>query len=494
MFTDTETLHAGHEHMWRARARRWGLLPVARMTLPLPLPIAGGADGLALDQGPEAEALPNAVEPETEAEEVGEREGEDPTGRYLSEIGRTRLLTAAREVEIGRRIEAGHRELSRGLASIPVAVRRLAALAERVRRRQVPLEELIVFPEGEPTPARVRAVMAALGRLTRLAKDRRARARAALPDVLAGLPLRPALLEQLLEELADAGRRMEALRAAPRTAAGTRELRALQTRIGASGPELRRRLAVMQEQTRRVQEAKRQMIEANLRLVVSIAKRYVRSGVPLLDLIQDGNIGLIKAVDRFQYRRGFKFSTYATWWIRQAITRSIADRSRLIRIPVHLSDTLRRLKRARETLTATLGREPADDELARHLQLPASKVRLLLEVPAPPLSLQTPIGEESGTTLADFIQDTELPPTDREVLTRERVVHLERALGVLSERERDVLRLRFGLGAEREHTLDEIGARFSLTRERIRQIETQALAKLRRLGRQAGLRSLIEAS
>jgi RNA polymerase primary sigma factor len=229
--------------------------------------------------------------------------------------------------------------------------------------------------------------------------------------------------------------------------------------------------------------------------VVSIAKRYVRSGVPLLDLIQDGNIGLMKAVDRFQYRRGFKFSTYATWWIRQTITRSIADRSRLIRIPVHLSDTLRRLKRARETLTATLGREPSADELARHLRLPASKVRLLLEVPAPPVSLQTPIGdEESGTKLADFIQDTELPSTDREVLTRERVLHLERALGALSERERDVLRLRFGLGTEREHTLDEVGARFSLTRERIRQIETQALAKLRRLGRPAGLQSLIEAS
>jgi RNA polymerase primary sigma factor len=427
--------------------------------------------------------------------ETEERSPEDLTRRYLSEIGKIKLLTAAGEVEICRRIETAQRELSRALASVPMTLRELAALAERVRCQQLPLEHLIVFPEGEPSPARVRAVRAALGRLARLARRRGARARAELLDLVAGLPLRPAVVEQLLEELVAAGRRMGELQTMSRTAAGIRELRALQARVGLPRAERRQLLARLQEQSRDVREAKRQMIESNLRLVVSIAKRYLRSGVPLLDLVQEGNVGLLKAVDRFQYRRGFKFSTYATWWIRQSITRGIADRARLIRVPVHLHDTLRLVLRGRDTLRATLGREPTADELARHVRLPESKVRLVLDVPAPPVSLETPIGDaDNGTQLGDFLRDTQLPATDRDLLVREQVRHLERALGALSPREREVLRLRFGLGTEREHTLDELGARFSLTRERIRQIEQQALAKLRRLPRQADLRSLIGAS
>jgi RNA polymerase primary sigma factor len=242
-----------------------------------------------------------------------------------------------------------------------------------------------------------------------------------------------------------------------------------------------------------VREAKRQMIEANLRLVVSVAKRYLWSGVPLLDLIQDGNIGLIKAVDRFQYRRGFKFSTYATWWIRQAITRGIADRARTIRIPVHLVEVLSRLRRTRGLMIQELAREPTASELARRLRIPVAKVRALLEVPAEPLSLETPVGEDDGSELGDFLKDTQAAAPDATVAAKEAVAHLDRALGVLSDKERQILRLRFGLGAEREHTLEEIGARFGLTRERIRQIETKALGKLRRLPG-PGMRGLIEAS
>jgi RNA polymerase primary sigma factor len=481
------TASTSDDRLWPDRARRWGLVPVTRLRLPLV--IAGSADGVGLlDEGQE-------IAERRTREEEPVREAEDPTRRYLAEVGKTKLLTAATEVEIGKRIEAGQVELRRALGSVPMSVRKLAGLAGRALRREMALEELIVFPEAEPTAARIRTVRSALGSVARLAKRRSGRAHAALRDVLAELPLRPSLVEDLVEEVAEADRRWDALQAAPRTAANTRERRALQARIGVPPPEFRRLLTAMQAERARVQEAKRQMIEANLRLVVSIAKRYVRSGVPLLDLIQDGNIGLMKAVDRFQYRRGFKFSTYATWWIRQSITRGIADRARMIRIPVHLTEMLNRVMRARERLMQTLGRDPTAEELARRLRMPASKVGALLEAPRAPVSLQMPIGEEdNGTELGDFIEDMQLPPADQEVIGHESGERLERALDALSEREREVLRLRFGLGREREHTLDEVGMRFSLTRERIRQIEMKALAKLRRLPARDGLHSLIDVS
>ncbi|HXU91235.1 MAG TPA: sigma-70 family RNA polymerase sigma factor [Methylomirabilota bacterium] len=452
---------------WQRRAQRWGLMPVTRLRVPLI--IAGGTGGV------------DVLEEETVEERARDervREAEDPTRRYLIEIGKTRLLTAANEVEIGRRIEAGHVELRRTLASVPLSAQRIAALADRVVRREIPLDELIVFPEAEPTPARIRSVRSALASVARLAKRRSVRARAALADVFAELPLAPSVVDELVEELVQ-----------------TRERRALETRIEVPPSDLRRLLTALEEQRGQVEDAKRQMIEANLRLVVSIAKRYVRSGVPLLDLIQDGNIGLMKAVDRFQYRRGFKFSTYATWWIRQSITRGIADRARLIRFPVHITEVSNRVMGARDRLVQTLGREPTPEELAHRVQIPVSKIRTLLEAPRAPVSLDMPVGEEgNGSELGDFIEDTRLPAVDQDVIARETVQHLKRALDTLPARERDVLRLRFGLGIDREHTLEEIGARLSLTRERIRQIEMKALAKLRRLPARDGLRSLAEAT
>ena len=473
------------ERAWRERAIRWGLLPVSLVSFPLRP--ARTNPGVEVVEASELEAFEEREVVE-EGEEVEAAVPEDPTRRYLMEIGKAKLLTAAQEVEIGKRIEAGQAELRRGLASIPLAAQRVRALAARVRTGEAPLEELIVFPEGEPAPAKVQAVMTALGRLRRLSAGVRAR------EILAGLPIRPSVIEELVVELQRLSERITALEAEPRTPRTARERRALQARIGLPRAELRKVLPGIYEQDRLVREAKRHMIEANLRLVVSVAKRYRRSGVSFLDLVQEGNVGLMKAVDRFQYRRGFKFSTYATWWIRQAITRGIADRGRTIRIPVHMVESLRRLSRARRALSDKLGREPTAEELAQRLRIPTGKVRLLLEAPGEPLSLQTPIGSEERTEFGDLLEDKQAAPADSGVAGHEMVAGVERALGALDGREREILQLRFGIGTDREYTLEEIGARFSLTRERIRQIEMAALRKLKQLGRGAGLRMLIEAS
>jgi RNA polymerase primary sigma factor len=237
-------------------------------------------------------------------------------------------------------------------------------------------------------------------------------------------------------------------------------------------------------------QAKKALMEANLRLVVSIAKRYLNHDMPLLDLIQEGNIGLMKAVDRFKYRRGFKFSTYATWWIRQAITRAIADHGRTIRIPVHMIETLNRITRINRGLFQELGREPTPEEVAKRSGLPIRKVRLILESARKPLSLETPIGEDSD--LGDFLEDKRTPSPTETLLNHDVTLQVERALGALSAKEAEILRLRFGIGESAEHTLEEVGQRFDVTRERIRQIEAKALRKLRSPLRGRNLRTLVE--
>jgi RNA polymerase primary sigma factor len=239
-----------------------------------------------------------------------------------------------------------------------------------------------------------------------------------------------------------------------------------------------------------VLEAKREFMEANLRLVVSVAKRYLGSGLSLLDLVQEGNIGLMKAVDRFRYQRGFKFSTYATWWIRQAITRGIANYARTIRIPVHMVEALNRLHRERRVLANELGREPSELELAGRMRVPAERVRALSEFGKKPLSLETPVGDDAE--LGDFLENREVASPDQTILSEEVIALVGRALASLPDKERQILRLRFGIGAEREHTLEEIGERFSVTRERIRQIEAKALGRLRYPKRARDLRALVE--
>jgi RNA polymerase primary sigma factor len=429
------------------------------------------------------------------------------------------LLTAEQEVLLGQRIERGHERMRRAILAFPMVRVALMDLGASLRRDRTAASRVLEAPDGVPLspPALRRAlrVFAGLRRLdaqlerlqaargrTRDVRRRRAlgrwiarnhRERAGL---LGQLPLRSVLLEEWAAQVRDLFLELEGLVKQDAASAGhgpgaeaRRRRREIERQLGiphrrAIGP-----VRLLDAADLQIRLARRALIEANLRLVVAIARHYSGHGMERLDLIQEGNFGLMRAVDRFKYRRGFRFSTYASWWIRQAVVRAISDQSRTIRIPTHATNTLASLSRVSRGLVQELGREPSLEELAQRSAVPAPTVRRILQASAKPLSLETPVGDDSF--LGEFLRDEGTPAPLDAMLPGDVAGHVEHALATLSAKEAEILRLRFGFGNEGEQTLEEVGRRFGVTRERIRQIQSRALDKLRSASHATVLEDLV---